>query len=129
MLYVSLILQTLWTKKKNIFLLFNLFLLFEQEVNSYFQRSFTFCRVLKVLIFIRSLLRSILITLKQELQLPILEFWYFFSRPCSLFSSSLIHLNMFYIEFYVPFYLVAFLLFLQRYRSVNRSTDGSFLLF
>lgn len=31
--YVSLILQTLWTEKKNVFLLFNLFLLFEQEVN------------------------------------------------------------------------------------------------
>lgn len=31
--YLPLLLQALWTEKKNVFLLFNLFLLFEQEVN------------------------------------------------------------------------------------------------
>lgn len=49
------------------------------------RNNFVFNHVLFFVIFIQSLLRSML-TLKQELLTPILEFWYFLSRP-SFFRS------------------------------------------
>lgn len=55
------------------------------------------------------------------------QYWNLATSPHNgLTLATLIPLNLFYIDSYVPFYLVAFLL-LVRYRSVNRSVDGSFV--
>lgn len=94
---MSLLVFRRYELKKNVFLLFNLYLLFEQEEQEQlcFQPSFIFCDFYP---------ESLKVNVNTETGTFNPQYWNFgTSRHALLSLEALIHLNMFYIDSYVPF--------------------------